>query len=278
MIAIKMTTEVKIIADSISPTGVRITTMQLKYPRFIHSELMTHRVLSRNASSSRAIPVSRMLKYIWNDPAIPIYWGSNKPGMQAGTELPTFRRLLAIGLWKLAGKAICIPVWCMAKLGLHKQVSNRLLEPWLHIHVVVTSTEWDNFFNLRCHKDAQPEIRQLAFKMRSMLTLSRPRYIDYGEWHLPYVNCLDRRNYSIEDTIKMSAARCCRVSYVNHEGKHTSLKEDIDRYNSLVEADPPHMSPVEHQATPAISGEFFFFNLKGWKSQRWVLEPQKAKE
>ena len=143
MIAIKMTTEVKIIADSISPTGVRITTMQLKYPRFIHSEFMTHRQFSRNASSSRAIPVSRMLKYVWNDPAIPIYWGSNKPGIQAGTELPTFRRLLAIGLWKLSGKAICIPVWCMAKLGLHKQVSNRLLEPWLHIHVVVTSTEWD---------------------------------------------------------------------------------------------------------------------------------------
>lgn len=277
MIVIKMTTEVKIIADSISPTGVRITTMQLKYPRFIHSELMTHRVLSRNASSSRAIPVNRMLKYVWNDPAIPIYWGSNKPGMQAGTELPTFRRLLAIGLWKLSGKAICIPVWCMSKLGLHKQVSNRLLEPWLHIHVVVTSTEWDNFFNLRCHKDAQPEIQQLAFKMRSMLTLSRPRHIDYGEWHLPYVNCLDRRNYSVEDTIKMSAARCCRVSYVNHEGKHTSLKEDIDRYNSLVEADPPHMSPVEHQATPAVNGGFFF-NLKGWKSQRWVLESQKVKE
>jgi len=76
----------------------------------------------------------------------------------------------------------------------------------------------------------------------------------------------------------MSAARCCRVSYVNHEGKNTSLKEDIDRYNSLVEADPPHMSPVEHQATPAVNGEFFFFNLKGWKSQRWVLESQKAKE
>ena len=79
--------EVKVIADSISESGKRITTFQLKYPRFIHSEVMTHRVFSRNASSSRAIPVKKMIEQVRNNPAMPIHWGANQSGMQAKNEL-----------------------------------------------------------------------------------------------------------------------------------------------------------------------------------------------
>src|SRR5512139_1959714 len=122
--------EVKIIADSVTGTGKRITTFQLRYQRFFHSELMTHRMLSRNASSSRAIPVSKMISQVWNDPAMPIYWGQNKAGMQATTQIQGFKRKLAEALWVGAGRATCVAAWGMMKLGMHKQISNRILEPW----------------------------------------------------------------------------------------------------------------------------------------------------
>lgn len=272
-----MTIEVKVIADSINKGGDRITTMQLKYPRFIHSEFMTHRVFSRSASSSRAIPVSKMLRAIWSEPATPIYWGSNKPGMQAGAELPTFRRLAAKVLWKGAGRVMCVAAWIMSKLGLHKQVANRLLEPWQHIHVVVTSTEWENFFKLRCHPDAQPEFQALARKMKAMMAASTPREAAHGDWHLPYVNYFERKNLSTEEAIRVSAARCCRVSYLNHNGRDSILEDDVARYLSLVDANPPHMSPVEHQAmaypfSPFRYTSVQFANFHGWMSHRFQIE------
>lgn len=265
-----MTIEVKVIADSINGMGERITTMQLKYPRFIHSEFVTHRVFSRSASSSRAIPVSKMLRAVWHEPAAPVYWGSNKPGMQAGAELPPFRRLAAKVLWKASGRAMCGVVWAMSKMGLHKQVSNRLLEPWQHIHVVVTSTEWQNFFDLRCHPDAQPEFQELAKQMRLMRNISTPRKLEDHDWHLPYIDCLERERLSTHEAIQVSAARCCRVSYLNHEGRTSTLEQDVARYESLVNAVPPHMSPVEHQAM-ALPG-LAYANFRSWASHRWLLE------
>jgi thymidylate synthase ThyX len=75
----------KIIADSISESeyGDRITTFELEYPRFIHGELMTHRLFSRNAASSRAIPINKMMDQVLTAPAMPVEWGLNKSGMQA---------------------------------------------------------------------------------------------------------------------------------------------------------------------------------------------------
>jgi len=265
-----MTIEVKVIADSINSGGERITTMQLKYQRLIHSEFMTHRVFSRNASSSRAIPVIKMLKAVWTEPAMPIHWGSNKPGMQAGEELPPFRRLATKILWKVAGRAMCGVVWIMSKLGVHKQIANRLLEPWLYIHVVITSTEWENFFALRCHPAAQPEFQELAKQMRLMRSISSPVKLDDYDWHLPYIDVLERGRLSTMEAIQVSAARCCRVSYLNHEGRTSTLEQDVARYESLVNAVPPHMSPVEHQAM-ALPG-LAYANFRGWASHRWLLE------
>jgi hypothetical protein len=210
-----MTISARIVADSMNTSGVRITTMELVYPRFIHAELMTHRVFSRNASSSRAIPVKKMLSDVWHNPAEPIHWGANQPGMQANGELEGLKLKLAKFLWRAAGKMACVPVKLMSMIGLHKQVANRILEPWQHIHVVVTSTEWDNFYALRCHSNAQPEMLELAGAMQRVQNLSSPRILISGEWHLPYVSHEDKKEMEIEDAIKVSAARCARVSYLN---------------------------------------------------------------
>lgn len=261
--------EVKIIADSISEDNTRLTTMQLKYHRYIHGELMTHRVFSRNASSSRAIPVKNMLKQIWNDPAMPIYFGTNKAGMQSGKDLSNISKFIAKFMWKTSAKAACIFAYGMMKVGLHKQWANRILEPWQFIHVIVSSTEWNNFFELRCHKDAQPEIMALANIMRVEYNTSIPIVIEVGNWHLPYVTCNDGTN--LEILKKISTARCCRVSYLKHDGTNPSIEDDLKLYERLVGSIPVHASPAEHIATPACDGEFHG-NFKGWIQHRSQIE------
>lgn len=254
--------EAKIIADSISEAGARITTMELRYPRFIHAEVLTHRQFSRNASSSRAIPVRKMLAQVWSDPAMPEHWGANQAGMQARSELAGVRRTAARWLWRAAGKAACGFTWLAMRLGLHKQVANRLLEPWQRISVVVTSTEWDNFFALRAHPDAQPEIRALAEQMRDAMAASTPRLLLTGQWHTPYF--LDGHSDSGLG-LKCSVARCARVSYLTHDGKKSDLRDDSALHDKLLGGNPPHLSPFEHQATPAAG---WHANFNGWRSLR----------
>lgn len=266
--------EAKVIADSISNTGVRLTTLQLKYPRFIHSEFMTHRVFSRNASSSRAIPVAKMLEMIKDEPAMPVHWGKNIAGMQADGEVTNIAGME--GLWKEAARQACSIAKVMTDSGLHKQVANRILEPFQHIHVVITATEWSNFFMLRDHKDAQPEIQVLARSMNIAMDMSHPKLLMAGEWHLPYVT-QDEVNEQIytsrfSNVQKMSAARCARVSYMKHDGQKPSLEDDIKLYERLVISNPPHMSPIEHQATPAIDADIWSGNFKGWIQYRKLFE------
>ena len=142
-----MTIEAKIIEDSISPTRARLTTFQLRYPRFIHAELMTHRLFSRNASSSRAIPAKRLFQDIEDDPALPVHWGLNQKGMQAHTEMDDFSAKAAQELWLEARDSVLAYARALESMGLHKQVVNRITEPWSHISVVCTATEWDNFLH-----------------------------------------------------------------------------------------------------------------------------------
>jgi hypothetical protein len=236
---------------------------------------MTHRVFSRNASSSRAIPVAKVLAQVWNDPAMPVYWGANQAGMQAAAELTGTKRKVAEILWKTSGKVACSIAWLMIKCNLHKQISNRILEPWQRIHVVVTATEWNNFFLLRDHPAAQPEIRELAQKIKKAMEDSYPVDIERGDWHLPYITQEERTKYSSSDLLKMSTARCARVSYLTHEGKQTTLEDDIKLHHRLVGAEPRHSSPAEHQATPLPSNKFSK-NFKGWYQYRAALEDQAA--
>jgi|WetSurSiteA1Bulk_404760.scaffolds.fasta_scaffold06280_4 thymidylate synthase ThyX len=268
--------EVKIIADSISPSKARITTMQLKYPRFIHSEFMTHRLFSRNASSSRAIPVKKMLKQVWNDPAVPIHWGANKAGMQANEELKGFKLKTAKVMWKSASKLACIMAWSMMHLGLHKQVANRILEPFQYIHVIVTATEWDNFFALRAHNAAQPEIQELAFAMQKAMKESKPKVLKAYKWHLPYLSDTEVQDFAwlgyMDTALKVSAARCARVSYLNHEGKTPTTTDDLNLYSRLIDSSPMHASPIEHQARPLADKDTWSGNFKGWEQYRKVVE------
>lgn len=271
-----MTISAKVIADSISPEGIRLTTLQLRYPRFIHSEVMTHRAFSRNASSSRAIPVQRLIDDVSEDPAEPLYIGANKPGMQAGDELPYTERTMALQAWRRAQDAAIGQARALRDLKAHKQIVNRILEPFSHINVIVTATDWGNFFALRDHEDAEPHIRDLARAIKQAMDESEPTLLQPGEWHLPYVTEEDKVRivqelredgeeyrracarppesewewYGIAAAKKISAARCARVSYLTHDGRTPSIKEDLALFVRLVGSQPIHASPSEHQATP----------------------------
>lgn len=254
------TISARVIKDSVSPDDVRITTLELRYPRAIHPELMTHRVFSRNASSSRAIPVMKLIRDVLADPFIPYSWGRNKPGMQAHEEATGFRRFLAKMVWLAAMYLVVALAWIMAKLGIHKQIVNRMLEPWAHITVVVTSTEWDNFFKLRRHRDAEPHIHVLADVIWIEMSVSEPSPLAPGQWHLPYIetddvnDATERADFDVSVALSMlkevSAARCARTSYLTHDGRRSAFDEDIVLCHRLVNADVFHASPFEHQATP----------------------------
>src|SRR5574344_390388 len=180
---------VRIVAHSKGwlPNHLPVVTFYLVYPRFIHSEMMTHKDFSRSAASSRAIPVAKMLAQVWNTPAMPLQWGINQPGMKAERYFVGWKRNFLRNLWQLCGRTVCIFVWVAMKMGLHKQTANRMLEPWQLMHVTLTTNKLANFFNLRCHKDAQPEIRWLADRMREAVNCSTPVRLIQGEWHLPWI-------------------------------------------------------------------------------------------
>lgn len=282
-----MTISAKIICDSVNNNGNRLTTMQLRYPRWIHNEFMTHRVFSRNASSSRAIPVKKLIQDIIQDPVYPSFWGSNKPGMQAGEEIFEFIELAdytpSIGYesdyayiyydlakfsretaWDIARKKAIEFAEAFDKAGYHKQIVNRLLEPFSHINVVCTATEYENFFHLRRHPDAQPEIKILADAMWTAMQESTPKLLQFGEWHLPYVTNEERNITNLETLIKISVSRCARVSYLTHDGRVTTIDEDSKLYDRLVGNSPLHASPAEHQATP---DRIISINPLTWKNK-----------
>lgn len=247
----------KVICDSISEDGIRLTTFELEYPRFIHAEMMTHRGLSKNSSSSRAIPIQKMIDLTESNPAVPLYWGKNKSGMQAGEEVDDVQ--YSTDVWMTALSGAIGQTEFLEIEGVHKQTANRLLEPFQMMKVVVTGTDWENFFNLRIHPDAQPEICMLAYKMYEAMQESNPVDLKVGEWHLPYVNLGwngkgeiayfdDNFNpIELEQAIKISAASCASVSY-RTDGMTLEKADKI--FDMLIKAEVVHSSPLEHCATP----------------------------
>lgn len=258
--------KVKIIADSISEAGYRLTTFQLEYWRGIHGELLTHRMLSRSASSSRATPVEKMIKQVRERPAGPIHWGANQKGMQAFKEVTDPEEAKA--LWIEAANAAADQAEKLLALGLHKQVANRVLEPFQYMQTVVTATDWANFFSLRCHKDAQPEFRVLAEEMREQLHTNTPDKVGKYGWHLPYLR-EDDADLPINTKIACCIARCARVSYMNHDGSTTTVEQDMDLYKRLLGSEPRHASPAEHVARPQLGRNS---NFNGWLQFRAYLE------
>ena len=298
-----MTITAKVICDSICKhSKIRITTLELEYPRFIHPEFMTHRVFSRNASSSRAIPIMKMIQAVIDNPAMPIHWGKNQAGMQAREQLEDRYQLQAQLLWKAARDSAVEHARTMMALGAHKQIVNRILEPFTHIKVIVTATDFANFFALRDHEDAQPEIRELARVMKAAMETSTPKSLGLGEWHLPYLDDEDLaniNNHMAESSITrhepnkwdvcmmacaVSAARCARVSYLTHDGERPTLEKDLELYRHLVNANPPHKSPCEHQASPNCYSKIdeldypitpaTHSNFRGWRQVRHLIKDE----
>lgn len=268
-----MTIYAKVIADSISPIGRRIVTVEAQYPRFIHGELLTHRAFSRNAMSSRAIPVAKMVEQVRNDPAMPVYWGANQPGMQASAELLDTTE--ARQSWCRAARQAADVAEHLNAIGLHKQIANRVLEPFQWMRTLITATEWGNFFELRMHPDAQPEFQHLAKLMFQEIANSTPVerfYTGPSSWHLPYVSDAERAIYREDVLLKLSTARCARVSYLTHDGENPDIAKDIELYQRLVGSTPIHASPCEHQAQPLMSGMERSRNFVGWKQHRESVE------
>lgn len=243
-----MPVQAKVIADSISPSGSRLVTIEVQLHRFILAELNTHRKFSRNSASSRAIPITKQLELVKTDPAIPIEWGSKKAGMQAGPPLEGYKEAVAKEVWLQARDRAVKAVETLDYIGLHKQVANRLLEPFLWHKVIITANEWENFFSQRCSPLAQPEIRLAAELAREAYRASTPKLLRVGEYHTPYIS-EDEYNLDPKVRIKASVARSARVSYLNHDGIK-NLQSDMDLFQRLASAEPPHWSPMEHVATP----------------------------
>lgn len=313
-----MSIKAEIIADSINPRGCRLTTFILEYPRFFHSEVLTHRVFSKNAASSRAIPIEKMIQQVIDNPAMPVWWGKNQSGMQAKEELDDVQRSLRIVKeihdeysdhfshkmntdyppgyiywYNLTDKEYAKIRWLEARdsaiwdarklldLGVHKQIANRILEPWFNIRVILSGTEFENFYKLRAHPDAQPEFQTLAYMMLEEHKKSVPKQLEYGEWHIPFGDNIDEEriikdfNISGENAIsdikrKIAVSRCARVSYFNYEGKDDYIA-DVKLCDRLFKSEPKHLSPTEHVAQN-VSDDSFHANFKGFQQYRKFIE------
>ncbi|QXL90360.1 hypothetical protein [Salmonella phage NINP13076] len=267
----------RVVADSISPQGRRITTFELEYPRIIHSELMTHRLFSRNAMSSRAIPIKKMIEQVQTDPAMPVKFGKNQPGMQDAGEhdAQLGDGYSAEDWWKLAGLSAARFAAEFADAGYHKQIANRLLEPFQRMKTVLTATDFENFWWLRVDKDADPTIYALAEAMKKEFDESLPEILEPGQWHTPYVDhvygfghgeddacifegycVLDENNIpvmlTVEEAKAISASCCAQVSY---RVLNNTKEKALDIYGKLLSGNKVHASPFEHVATP-MKGEF----------------------
>ena len=255
-----MAYKVEVLADSVSPQGNRLTTFELTYPRFIHSEFMTHRMMSRNAASSRAIPVDKMLYRVKNEPASPVYWGMNKAGMQSEVEMDEPILKAAKMCWINARDDSVTHATRLRNLNAHKQIANRLLEPWMWITVICTATEYANFFHLRAHPAAQPEFQKLAYMMKEAYEASIPSpqpFLGATHTHLPLLKADEAigllNTIELSDLPKVSVGRCARVSYLTHDGKRDP-QADIELCDRLLQS--RHLSPFEHVARPFTEEEW----------------------
>lgn len=265
----------KIVKDSISEAGRRITTFELKYPRIIHAELKTHRILSTNSASSRAIPVKRMIQSVIDETFVPWHWGANQPGMQARQEIGATAKELAKSVWVASANEAIHTARRLADLGLHKQIVNRVLEPYQYITTLVTGTEFNHFLALRNDDEAEDHFHDLAFMVKGELDRSTPTLLRWGEWHLPYVTEKDHdRLHGVETLVKLCVARCARVSYLTHDKKEPLLDEDLALYERLTTHWPIHASPLEHAAYPLEDPNERSGNFKGWFQHRKQLEKE----
>jgi thymidylate synthase ThyX len=227
------------------------------YHNFVANGIVVH--------NSRAIPISKYIEDVLTDPALPVHWGKNQKGMQANDEVDEDTKTKAMLVWNEARDSAVQYAKKLQELGLHKQVVNRILEPYFHITTLLTATEFDNFFKLRAHKDAQPEIRELAYKMLELYKTNKPEEMELGEWHIPFGDKYTD-GLSLEQKLKIATARAARVSYKTFDGK-IDYEKDYELHDNLLKEG--HYSPFEHCA----QAEFGVFdNFNQWKSYRKMLK------
>lgn len=255
----------KILADSLNEaTGDRLITFEVMFPRIILAEVNTHRALSKNSASSRAIPLEKQIERLLADTYIPLKWQKNQKGMQGGELLSESEQGAAVRIWldaRDAQIAYARALGSASGLNVHKQIVNRLIEPFMFHTAIISGTERENFYNLRVHPDAQPEFDKAAALMREAERASTPKILKPGEWHLPLFREIDSDDPSLEDPIvraKVSAGRCGRVSYLTHDGVRDPAA-DVEMCNGKLIA-PGHMSPLEHPAV-ALSPELRLVNV-----------------
>lgn len=252
-------TSARVLAHSINPRGESIITLEVTMHRFVLAEFNTHRVFSRNSESSRAVPLSAKLDEVATNVAFPVVWPGKAKTMQGGAPLhPDECRQV----WQEAAEAMVTCAKRLDALGLHKSYTNRLLEPFTWHTLIVTSTEWDNFFTQRCDAAAQPEMRLAAEAMQEAIQTSSGQCLEWGDWHLPLyfpekdaeaiqaILAREQRPGNFRELSvarDISAGRCARVSYRRHDGSVDAIA-DYELACRLKHSSPPHYSPFEHQA------------------------------
>lgn len=264
-----MSYESKIILDSINSNECRLTTFEISIPKFVQADLNTHRMLSRNSASSRAIPSFKMIDRVRNDSVEPVEWGLNQPGMQASELLGPEEQVEALSLWRSARDACLWFAEQLADKRIHKQLVNRIIEPWMFVSVIITATEWHNFFKLRTSRDAQPELAKVARLMKEQYEANTPLYHANGSWHMPYLGN-DIFDCKGDEAQRVSAARCARVSYLTHDGKR-DVASDLALYARLSVSG--HWSPMEHVAE-SMPNDKPYGNFFGWRQLRQVKEAE----
>lgn len=270
--------QAKVILDSVSPEGVRMTTVQVRFWRPMLPELNTHRAISKNAGSSRARPSKAIIEQVRNDPWGPIHWGKNQAGMQAKSQLGAFDLRIAKEAWEESSRMAASYALKLDVIGAHKQIVNRLLEPFTYVDVLLTATDWANFFALRLHEDAQPEMQDLAQAIKDAMDASEPTLLQPGEWHLPYIQDCERCKYDLETLKKLSVSRCAKISYTAFDGTVEPIEKELERYSRLSGSSPPHASPFEHVCTPdamhdgSWHSNHLHGNLYGWCQMRRMID------
>ncbi len=261
--------EVSIVADSVNICGNRLTSFVCKHPRFILAEVNTHRMFSRNSASSRAIPTPKLLAAVLGDPFIPFYWGKNQKGMQADEELSSEKQSDATEIWLTARDNAVRSAEQLMEIGVHKQIANRLLEPFMWHTCMITATDFENFFALRAHKAAQPEFQALAYEMLQQYNDSKPKLLQPGAWHIPFG---DKMVDGLTDTqkLKVATARAARISYLTFDGE-INYEADYKLHDSLEEAG--HYSPFEMCAM-ALDRPERYGNFKGFKQYRKFFDKE----
>lgn len=259
----------EVIADSINPVGVRITTLKLVFPHVILPQVLTHRVFSRNAASSRAIPTAKMIERVQKESYIPV-WKLNQRGMQPAGAIADENVTAGCNEDWLDAMSYCLfKAESLRQRGVAKEQVNRLLEPFGHVQFLVTATDWQNFFNLRLDHHTQDEHQQLAYEIKQAMDRSDPDELGVCEWHLPFVTKEDREIHTEKDLLKISSARCCRVSYWLPEGNLPTYGQDMERHDQGIK--DQHWSPYEHPAM-ALDSDERVRNLRGWMQYRHFVD------